>query len=106
MPIVVTYLGGSTEVYIPHAGRTCRRGESVEVEDHVAGTEPGDWHVPAADETVPDGWHRRVNDLGDLEVQDPGSGLLAQTDTWSRARRPAPTFTPPAPAGAVTTQEG
>jgi hypothetical protein len=59
MPVVVRYLGGSLEVFIPDAGASVARGGTVEVPDDVAGHEPS----------------------GD----DPGVGLLAQVDVWARA---------------------
>jgi len=54
-PVRVTYVGPYAEVEIPRAGRTCRRGESVEVAADMAGAllaQPDNWQpassVPAS----------------------------------------------------------
>lgn len=82
--VKVEYRGGALEEYVPSAGITFARGEIVDVPDDVAGREPGGWHPLPADTDVPDGWHTYRNDAGITMVQDPGDGLLAQSDKFAR----------------------
>lgn len=58
--MLVEWIGGTSRVYAPDVGIYADRGIPVEVPDGIAGQEP-------------DGATR-------------GSGLLAQTDNWRRAR--------------------
>lgn len=85
--VAVQYLGGSSEVYVPAAGVTATRGEdgkpgpAVEVPAGLAGREPF-WRAQVDGD--PD--HLQTRASGEfVEVLDPGTGLLAQTDLWQRA---------------------
>lgn len=97
--VAVQYLGGCAEVYVPDAGVTALRGENgqpgppVEVPATQAGTEPFVRPVEAGDDLT---WMQsRTVETGDVDddgnpvtvvmVLDPGSGLLAQVDSWRRA---------------------
>jgi len=64
MGIMVTYVGGfAAGVEIAETGQVVGHGETVEVDDAVAGV------APAGD--------------------DPGSGLLAQSANWAPAKKAA-----------------
>ena len=94
--VAVKYLGGSDEVYVVDAAAAVKRGGTLDVAADVAGQEPGPW-APRTPDT-PAHWPTRLGEDGStIEAHDPGSGLLAQTDTWARAaarRSSTPTDTP------------
>lgn len=93
----VKYLGGSASVYVVDAAAEVDRGGTLDVAADVAGQEPGPW-IPRTVDT-PEHWPSRLADDGStVEVRDPGSGLLAQTDLWARVT--------PAPARTTTTKTG
>lgn len=91
--VPIRYVGPCSHISIPSVGvEGIERGATVEAGPSLAGQPPGPWQphqgAPADDgrqyRPTADGW----------EVRDPGSGLLAQEDTWQpvtskRAASPA-----------------
>lgn len=76
-------------------GRGClERGETVEVSDEVAGEAPF-WRAATEDDVLE---HFEVREVSaededaepELEVLDPGWGLLAQTDNWVEVKKSDP----------------
>ena len=82
--VAVRYIGPQPERYLPDLGVTVERGAVVEVSEAFAGSESGEWMK--ADGPV-DGWPSRYDEQGDLLIQDPGAGLLAQVDVWQRVMK-------------------
>lgn len=73
----------SGDVWVGDLNRDVKAGEVVDVPDEVAGREPSEFKVV----DVPDKpWLARVNDSGQWEEYDPGSGLLAQVGNWERVK--------------------
>jgi hypothetical protein len=69
----VSYVGGHDEVEIAATGQTCKRGESIEVDDDLAGRPPKGDPLDADGNPNPD--------------YDYGEGLLAQPDNWQPAKK-------------------
>lgn len=78
--VAVQYVGPQDERWLPDLGVTVLRGETIEVSQAFAGTEPTE--------------------------DDLGSGLLAQSDVWKRVTAPAQASKPVKAAASAAPQEG
>ena len=83
----ITYIGGhDAQAFSPAGGRECRRGESIDVLDELAGRPPAP-RVAELQTEIAVAYAARDDRLvaalaAELAATDHGAGLLAQADTW------------------------